>query len=901
MAQLTTFVFTDLVGSVALKRRMPGADAATRDLAYVERILQPHRARIEACLAEADGRVVSTAGDGHFLVFPDVVRATQWALAVARVHREDPLGAGEAVHAAVRIGLHAGVPQLDPADPDNFVGRAVDLAARIADHAQGGQVLVSRTAAALLEDCALDGVKLHSHGRFDLRGVGSTELFEVLDAGRRPTAPRRVADETPERSWTVLPRTIGLTEYAGRSARSVTEASGSATTVRRRLGNYELGELLGAGGMGNVYKARHAQFDRPRAVKVIRPELVAAGGESVVRRFYQEVRATGAIEHPNLVVAIDSSSPDDTEHYLVMEFVDGVGVDRLLEAEGPLPVADACEVCRQAALGLAHLHEAGLVHRDVKPSNLMVTLAATPHLVAAPEGLGARRSGSAARLPVVKLLDLGLALLVQGDDERVTRFDRGGMGTGYYMSPEQWRTTSVDARADVYSLGCTLYCLLAGEPPFARSDLRPERAHASESPPPLRPGCGLPRELEKLIGRMLAKRPEDRPQSMPEVAEALTPLAAGNRLAERVTRLQTGSPAIRREETRTEQPSLIDTRSADGRRLDGRTASSPAPKPLAWLIAALATAAACGAVLAAYAFKTQRDAAALAESLESAAGLTARELASAVDSRIRALETVSGEPRLQEWLAPGAPAANAGLDDRNRPLQAWLVDRRSHWDEKLGFRSSSWFVTDAAGVQVARAPYSPESVGQSYARRDYFHGRGADLPEGAEGVEPIRGPHRSAVYESTSERGELKVAFSAPIYGVTSGQGAPPVIGVVAMSISLGDFAEFQELEATTGAEILLIDTGLNAVEGAERRGLVLHPRPVGPRRVGGAPPGVSEQTLEEVASLRGGSRGMLLAHYADPLGRPGDCRGAAAPVAPKSLPPDERGAWVVIVQKRQP
>src|SRR4029079_17589081 len=116
------------------------------------------------------------------------------------------------------------------------------------------------------------------------------------------------------------------------------------------------------------------QFGRVRAVKVIKQHFVEAGHEEVIRRFYQEIKAVGALEHPNIVVAIDSSAPTDSVHYLVMEYIEGVGADELVARQGPLVVADACEIARQAARGLAYIHQHGMVHRDIKPSNLMITL-----------------------------------------------------------------------------------------------------------------------------------------------------------------------------------------------------------------------------------------------------------------------------------------------------------------------------------------------------------------------------------------------------------------------------------------------------------------------------------------------------------------------------------------------
>ena len=269
MTQPATFVFTDLVGSVALKQRMPGADSAQRDEAYVRLVLGPHRERIESGLADAGGRVVSTAGDGHFLVFADPVRAARWAIDVVHSHQDQPITAtpDDAARAEVRIGIHTGVPQVDPADPDNFIGRAVDYAARLADHAEGGQILASKTAASLIEDGGLAQVRLHRHASRELRGIGEVEVHQVLHADWRPRDPRRsprsqgqprvvgpAADDEPHRVHGAQRRFV---EFQ-RDDRLV------ETARTRRIGNYELGELLGAGGMGAVYKARHSQFDRPR-------------------------------------------------------------------------------------------------------------------------------------------------------------------------------------------------------------------------------------------------------------------------------------------------------------------------------------------------------------------------------------------------------------------------------------------------------------------------------------------------------------------------------------------------------------------------------------------------------------------------------------------------------------
>ncbi|MGD9634692.1 MAG: hypothetical protein AB7U97_15535, partial [Pirellulales bacterium] len=145
MAELKTFLFTDIVGSVELKGEMPGTSDAERDQAFIAQILTPHRARIEQELAALGGRVVSTAGDGHFLVFSDTINAARWAIHLERAHRDAPIVTPSGKPVAVRMSMHLGIPQADPHDPDNFVGKPVDYAARLNDYATGGQILVSRS------------------------------------------------------------------------------------------------------------------------------------------------------------------------------------------------------------------------------------------------------------------------------------------------------------------------------------------------------------------------------------------------------------------------------------------------------------------------------------------------------------------------------------------------------------------------------------------------------------------------------------------------------------------------------------------------------------------------------------------------------------------------------------
>ena len=200
--------------------------------------------------------------------------------------------------------------------------------------------------------------------------------------------------------------------------------------------------------------------------------------------------------------------------YFVMEFVEGTGLDGVVRQRGPLPVAEACEVVRQAALGLQHLHEHGLVHRDVKPSNLMLT----------PQGQ-------------VKVFDLGLARLVNDPAQEAQITLHGQfLGTVDYVAPEQCdNSRTVDIRADLYSLGCTLYHLLAGDPPFTSpaydSIFRKLLAHATAPVPPVRGRSDIPEPLAAALGRLLAKDRNDRFATPADVAAAFQPFAAGADLA----------------------------------------------------------------------------------------------------------------------------------------------------------------------------------------------------------------------------------------------------------------------------------------------------------------------------------------------------------------------------------
>jgi urea transport system substrate-binding protein len=269
---------------------------------------------------------------------------------------------------------------------------------------------------------------------------------------------------------------------------------------------YKVLELLDVGGMGAVYKAEHRLLERTVVLKVIRQDILSQPEQ--VKRFLREAKLAATLTHPNIVTLYEAEQIGQA-YFLVMEYLAGTDLFRLVTKDGPLPVSQACEWVRQAAVGLQYIHERGLVHRDIKPSNLFL--------------VGQRR---------VKILDLGLAVLSSERTSTGGLTEKGQiLGTLDYMAPEQWDDShTVDIRADIYSLGCTLYHLLAGKPPFAGKDsglIKRMWAHASAPVPPLaevRPE--VPPEVVAVIERMLAKKPDERFATPANTAAALQRFAA---------------------------------------------------------------------------------------------------------------------------------------------------------------------------------------------------------------------------------------------------------------------------------------------------------------------------------------------------------------------------------------
>jgi serine/threonine protein kinase len=344
-----------------------------------------------------------------------------------------------------------------------------------------------------------------------------------------------------------LPETFGQNSGGvERPAPSATDARAPAfpqaelvqplETIGASIGPYIVMERLGEGGAGQVYKARHQKMGRVAAVKVIRPELLV--DEDMVRRFYREVEAVSQVQHNHIVHAYDAGPIlEDGRvrgHFLAMEFLEGIDLSRLVKQSGPLPPDEAREYIRQAAVGLQYIHEQGMVHRDIKPSNLM-RMASGKGPGASPEENHSASSLATSHQPLatVKILDLGLARLQRRAGGETSSALTGSntmmMGTVDYMAPEQAIDShAVDIRADVYSLGCTLFYLLTGQPPFpGGTEAEKLVRHQIKPAPDVRESRPeVPEELAAILAKMLAKEPSERYQSPAAVTAALAGLIA---------------------------------------------------------------------------------------------------------------------------------------------------------------------------------------------------------------------------------------------------------------------------------------------------------------------------------------------------------------------------------------
>jgi serine/threonine-protein kinase len=333
---------------------------------------------------------------------------------------------------------------------------------------------------------------------------GEEFLKNLHDSGLFP-------DEEIRKTQDAFPDAVAGADGAGVAAAWV--SAGKLTTYQSRaiverrfsdlsVGNYDVLDLLGSGGMGTVFKARHRRMKRVVALKVL--SLKVAEGTSFVQRFQREVETIAQLNHPNIVMAYDADEAE-AGHFLVMEFVNGRDLTSEVDKNGPMTIAEAVSCILQAARGLEYAHARGIIHRDIKPGNLLYDDAG-----------------------LIKVADLGLARLTSAHEAsgvNPSLTQAGGIvGTPDFMPPEQAiDSTTIDHRADIYSLGCTLFYLLTGRVPYKGNSLMALLLEHRDAPIPdlcaIRPG--VPVEVGGIFWRMVAKRPAERYQSMTEVVAAL--------------------------------------------------------------------------------------------------------------------------------------------------------------------------------------------------------------------------------------------------------------------------------------------------------------------------------------------------------------------------------------------
>ena len=348
-----------------------------------------------------------------------------------------------------------------------------------------------------------------------------SQIEETTVLASRSSDPKSLARELLQRGWLTAFQVNNL--FQGKGEELI-------------LGGYVLLERIGQGGMGQVFKARQKKLGRIVALKIVHKQRL--NHPDAVRRFQREIEAASQLEHPNIVRAFDADNLGET-HFFAMEFVDGMDLAKVVKKLGALPVLEACNYIRQAALGLQHAFERGYIHRDIKPANLLLT-----------------NQGK-----IIKILDMGLARPDFSQDDSSTLTQEGSvMGTPDYIAPEQARDShSVDIRADIYSLGCTLFYLLTARVPFPGGTLTEKLLkHQMDRPTPVR---SLRPEVtpvvEAVLNKMLAKKPEERfqtpaplaavlqdvVQGKPNIAlESLVPTAAALPAAGNGTMLETVNP-----------------------------------------------------------------------------------------------------------------------------------------------------------------------------------------------------------------------------------------------------------------------------------------------------------------------------------------------------------------------
>jgi YVTN family beta-propeller protein len=453
-----TFLFTDIEGSTELLKQLGEGYAAA---------LAEHHRILRKAVAEQGGREIDNQGDSFLFAFERANAALGAAVLAQRALSEHAWPEG--VEVLVRMGIHTDEPTVGE---DRYVGLGVQRAARIGAVAHGGQVLLSNATRELLAN-GLAGVSIRDLGSYRVEDLDRFErLFQLEVVGLRSDFPPLQAERVAE------PRPISQAEVQ----------------MGAEFLGYRIEEQIGHGGMGIVYRAYDLRLKRTVALKLVTPEL--ALDERFRERFARETELAISLEHPN-VVPIHDAGDVAGRLYLAMRLVAGTDLRKLLRAEGALEPSRALAICRQVANALDAAHAKGLVHRDVKPSNILLDEA--EH---------------------VYLADFGLTRRLE---EKGARAGEGrSVGTPAYLAPEQIEGGRVDGRADVYSLGCVLYECLTGAAPFVHgSRLAMAWAHLEEEPPSARErDSDLPEAIDAALRGAMAKSPDERHRTCAALIEA---------------------------------------------------------------------------------------------------------------------------------------------------------------------------------------------------------------------------------------------------------------------------------------------------------------------------------------------------------------------------------------------